>query len=295
MTFRRLVLVAALAAGLPAPGAPAAEAPPPAADALPRVDLSSLSAEQRKTVLEYAKEAFCYCGCPHTLDQCLRTHEKCHHAPRMAALAARLAKGGARKADLAKAIDAYYGSFEKRARLDVKDLGPPRGSPDAPVALVEFSDFTCPYCQLVHGPLSAFVEARGERVKLFYKPFPIESHPGALETAQAGEWARANGLFWKMHDAMFEHPRAHAVDDLVELARGIGADPAGLREALETKRFLPAVRASQAEARGAGIRGTPTLFVNGRMHVLSDFSEQGLEATVRDEEEWQAHRGWEKD
>jgi predicted DsbA family dithiol-disulfide isomerase len=85
------------------------------------------------------------------------------------------------------------------------------------------------------------------------------------------------------------------VDDLVELARGIGADPAGLREALETKRFLPAVRASQAEARGAGIRGTPTLFVNGRMHVLSDFSEQGLEATVRDEEEWQAHRGWEKD
>jgi protein-disulfide isomerase len=296
MTLRRLVLAAALAAGLSAPGALAADAPPPAAaDALPGVDLSPLSPEQRQTVLEYAREAFCYCGCPHTLDQCLRTHEKCGHAPRMAALAVRLAKGGARKADLAKAVDAYYGSFEKRAKLDVEKYGPPRGSASAPISLVEFSDFTCPYCQMVHGPLSAWVEARADRVKLFYKPFPIESHPGALETAQAGEWARANGLFWKMHDALFEHPRAHAVDDLADLARGAGGDPADLRAALEEKRFLPKVRASQGEARGAGIRGTPTLFLNGRMNVLSDFSEDGLDFTLGDEEEWQRHRGWEKD
>ncbi len=300
----RLHLLAALAAGvLAAPGAIAADPPAPqrpaaAADAgaLPGVDLSSLSPEQQQLVLAWAKESFCYCGCPHTVDQCLRTHAKCRHAARMATLAARLVKAGAGKAELAKTLDGYYASFEKRARLDVSQFGPPRGHASAPTTLVEFSDFTCPYCQRVHGPLASFVAARADAVKLFYKPFPIESHPGALDAAQAGEWARSKGLFWAMHDAMFEHPEAvHSAGDLADLARGAGGDPADLRAALDEKTFLEKVRASQAEARQAGIRGTPTLFVNGRLLVLSDFSEDGLDLTLQDEDEWQKHGGWEKD
>jgi protein-disulfide isomerase len=300
----RLPLVAALAAGvLVAPGAIAADPPAPAGpaaaadgDALPGVDLSSLSPEQRKLVLAWAKESFCYCGCPHTVDQCLRTHAKCRHAARMATLAARLVKSGAGKPDLAKGLDAYYASFEKRARLDVSQFGPPRGNAGAPMTLVEFSDFTCPYCQRVHAPLAAYVAARADRLKLFYKPFPIESHPGAVDAAQAGEWARSKGIFWAMHDAMFEHPEAaHAVADLADLARGAGGDPADLRAALEEKTFVDKIRASQAEARQAGIRGTPTLFLNGRMLVLSDFSEDGLDLTLQDEDEWQKHGGWERD
>ncbi len=299
MIFRRLSLVAPLAAALlSAPGAIAADAPPAAApaDALPGVDLSSLSADQRKVVLDYAKEAFCYCGCPHTIDQCLRTHGKCHHAARMAKLAAHLVASGVPKADLPKLVDGYYASFDKRAKLDVSQFGPPRGNASAPVALVEFSDFTCPYCQKVHAPLSAFVAARAERVKLFYKPFPIDSHPGAYDAAQAGEWARAKGFFWALHDTLFENPvAARSVADLADVARGVGGDPADLRAALDEKTYLPKVKESQAEARQAGIRGTPTLFLNGRMHVLSDFSEAGLEFTLQDEEEWQRAHGWEKD
>lgn len=307
MTVRRLDLLAALAAGLLSPAAPSPAAadeaapaakPPAAADAdtLPGMDLSALAPAQRKAVLEYAKEAFCYCGCPHTLDQCLRSHQTCRHAPRMAALAARLAGAGATKADITRMLASYYGSFDRRVKLDVAASGPPRGNAGAPVSFVEFSDFTCPYCQKIHAPLSSFVEARADRVKLFYKPFPIESHPGALEAAQAAEWARAKGIFWPMHDAMFESPgAAHSVADLADLARGAGGDPADLRAALEEKTFVPKVRASQAEARQAGIRGTPTLFINGRMHVLSDFSEEGLDFTLRDEEEWQKHGGWERD
>ncbi len=303
MTVRRVHLFAALAAGvLSSPGAIAADAPaaPAAAaaeaDGLPGVDLSSLSPEQRTLVVEWAKQAFCYCGCPHTVDQCLRTHGKCHHAGRMATLAARLAKAGLSRAELEKMIDGYYASFDRRAKLDVSQFGPPRGDASAPIALVEFSDFTCPYCQKVHAPLSSFVEARAKRVKLFYKPFPIDGHPGSYDAAQAAEWARSKGFFWAMHDALFEHPEAaHSVADLADVARGVGGDPAELRTALEEKTFLDKVKGSQAEARQAGIRGTPTLFLNGRTHVLSDFSEDGLELTVQDEEEWQRHGGWERD
>jgi len=299
MTVRRPALLAALAAGLlaglaPARGASPPEAPAPGEAALPGVDLTGFSGEQRQTLADFAKESFCYCGCPHTLGQCLREHRTCRHAPRMAALAARLVKAGAKKADLAKAVGSYYASFDKRAKLELARFGPARGSASAPIAMVEVSDFTCPFCQLVRPGLEAFVDARADRVKLFYKPFPIDSHPGAYEAAQAGEWAREKGIFWPMHDAMFENPGERSVDELAELARGAGGDPADLRAALEAKTFLPKVKESQAEARGVGIRGTPTLFLNGRM-LASDYSDEALEFTLQDEEEWQKHGGWERD
>jgi protein-disulfide isomerase len=295
MNLRRTALLAALAAGLLAPPGRAADAPSAAAE-LPGVDVAGLSDEQRAALAGYAKEAFCYCGCPHTLAQCLREHATCRHAPRMARLAVRLLRAGAKPSELAKTIAGYYASFDKRAKLDVKGFGPPLGNPAAPVTAVEFSDFTCPFCQRVRPELEAFVRARADRVKLVYKPFPIESHPGALEAAQAAEWARAHDLFWPMHDALFESPHAaRSVDDLADLARGLGGDPEDLRAALGEGRHLARVRESQADARDAGIRGTPTLFLNGRMWVLSDFSEEGLEETLADEEEWLRHRGWERD
>jgi protein-disulfide isomerase len=289
-----LALLAATAAASAAAAAEGAPGAPPAA-ALPGVDLEGLSEEQRASVLDFAKGAFCYCGCPHTLAQCLSEHRTCEHAPRMAAFAVRLARAGAKRPELARIVASYYASFDKRAKLDVSRFGPPLGSPGAPVALVEFSDFTCPYCRVVRPALESFVEARADRVKLFYKPFPIESHPGALEMSQAGEWAREAGLFWPMHDALFEHPEAHSPEELADLARSVGGDPAALRAALAEGRFLAKLRESQAEARAAGIRGTPTLFLNGRMLVPTDFSEEWLEHTLRDEEEWQKHRGWEQD
>lgn len=297
MIARTLALLAAGAALLAAPASaagPAAPAPA-AASALPGVDLEGLSPEQRQDLLDWAKEAFCYCGCPHTLAQCLREHATCKHAPRMARLALRFVRAGARKPDLVKLVESYYASFDRRAKLDVSRFGPPLGSPAAKVTLVEISDFTCPFCQKVRPGLEAFVKEHADRVKLFYKPFPIESHPGALECAQAGEWAREKGLFWPMHDAMFDNPGAHSVGELSDLARGVGGDPADLRAALEEKRLLPKVREAQAEARAAGIRGTPTLFLDGRMLVPSDFSDEGLLFTVEDEEEWQQHGGWAHD
>jgi protein-disulfide isomerase len=294
MTARHAAVHATLAAALLGAAAVRA-AEPPAGDALPAAIVEGLSAEQRRVLAGWAKEAFCYCGCPHTLDQCLREHRTCRHAPRMAALGARLVRAGAKKADLGRTVGAYYASFDKRVRLDVARFGPPLGSPNAPVTLVEFSDFTCPYCQIVRPGLEAFVQARADRVKLVYKPFPIESHPGALEKAQAGEFAREKGRFWAMHDALFEHADAHSVDELADLAAALGLDAAELRAALEDRRFVPKIREAQAEARAAGIRGTPTLFVNGRMLVLPDFSDEGLDFTVEDELEWQKQRGWERD
>ncbi|HET9552266.1 MAG TPA: thioredoxin domain-containing protein [Anaeromyxobacteraceae bacterium] len=290
---------AAHAPAAPTSAAPARVLPPPATpeEALPGIPLDGLDDAQKAVASEVAQQAFLYCGAPRTLSQSLRDGGGCQHARRMGRLVARLAGAGASREELGRLLTDYYASFDrpKRAALDVSGFGPPLGEASAKVTLVEFSDFTCPYCQLFRPALEKFVEERKERVKLFYKPFPIESHPNALEAAQAGEWARDQGIFWAMHDSLFLHPHAVSPDELVGYAVELGKDGQALREALEQGTYLVKVRASQAEARAAGLRGTPTLYFDGRRLALPDFSEWMLEFTLQDEEEWLEHRGWGRD
>jgi protein-disulfide isomerase len=286
----------ALAAPRPSTAAEAAAATSSPESLLPGVDLSALEPAQREVVARVAQDEFCYCGCPHTLSGCLREHKGCRHAPRMAQLAARLAGLGLNEVQILKVLTEYYASFDapKRVKLDVAAWGPPLGDPRAPVTLVEFSDFTCPYCQMLRARLEAFVKARSDRVKLIYKPYPLASHARSLEAALAGEWAREKGLFWPMHDLLFS--RSYALDDasLGEMAAEAGGDPADLKKALETQRHRDRVAASQDEARRAGLTGTPTLYLDGRRYLLPDWSEESLEFTLRDEEEWRAG-GWGRD
>jgi len=288
-----LAVTAHRAAAAPA-GATAAE--PDAADLLPGVPLEELTEAQRRVVARVAQNEFCHCGCPHTLSGCLREHQACKHAPRMAALATRLAGAGLGEVEVVKALTDYYASFDraKRVALDAKGFGPPLGNPDAKVTIVEFSDFTCPYCQMLRPRLEEFVKARRDRVKLVYKPFPIASHARSFEAAAAAEWAREKGFFWAMHDALFEHPHELDDDSLAAAAERLGGDPADLRKALETGRYQARIAASQDEGRRGGLAGTPTLFFDGRRYALPDHTEESLEFTLEDEEEWLAG-GWGRD
>ncbi len=162
--------------------------------------------------------------------------------------------------------------------------------------MVEYSDFTCPYCQLVRPVLESFVEARKGRVKLVFKPFPIESHPGALERRPGrGVGAGPEALLADARRAL-RPPRGRTRrTSSPRLASEVGGDPESLRAALSDGRYVAKVRASQAEARAAGIKGTPSLFLNGRPLVLMDYSDEGLEFTLQDEEEWARHGGWQRD
>ncbi len=272
-----------------------AEAPPSAGEPVAAIDLSGLSGAQREILAAWSRTAFCYCGCPHTVEQCLREHKTCRHAPRMMTLAARLLRAGAKKDELPRLVTSYYASFDKRAKIDVSQFGPPRGDPGAKITMVEWSDFACPFCQMMRPVIESFVDARKGRVKLFYKPFPIESHPGALDLAQAGEWARDAKIFWPMHDALFANAGSHSPDELGELAHDAGGDPDSLKAALESGKYVAKIRGSQAEARAAGITGTPSFFLDGRLLGLGETSEEGLEFTLEDEEEWASHGGWQRD
>lgn len=295
--FALWVTIAALSGPALAPAGASAQAAP---DPLPGVDLGGLTPAQVEVVRRVARDAFCYCGCPHALSGCLREHPGCKHARRMAALAVRLARTGISADEVSRALDDHYAGFERsrRAKLTVEQFGPPLGAPAAPATLVEFSDFTCPFCQLLRPELERFVLENAPRVKLFFKPFPIASHPRAREAAIAGEWARDHGLFWKMHDRLFGQPSQLSDDDLAAAADALGGDAPDLRLALEQGRNAPRVSASQQEARAAGVSGTPTLYLNGRKLALTgapgDVAET-LRLALEEEEEWTRHGGWERD
>ena len=288
-------LLAACAALAAAPArARAADAP---AEDFAGVDVTALSAPQRGVLARVLQDEFCHCGCPHTLGGCLREHRACKHAPRMAPLAARLAGQGLQANEVIRTLTAYYGGFDKakRARLDVKDFGPPLGDPAAPITLVEFSDFACPYCQKLRPELERFVKENAAAVKLHYKPFPLPGHARAAEAALAAEWARDKGFLWKMHDRIFDRPQALSDDDLAAHAQALGGDPADLRKAIAEGRNRARVAASMTEARAGGLRGTPTLFLNGRRLDLpvspQDLAEV-LRFAVEDELEWTKQGGW---
>ncbi len=259
--------------------------------------LPAIGPAQRQLLARWASGDYCACGCPHSVGTCLLKHAPCKHSTRMVRLAAGVlaAEPKATQQFVQGYLTQYYASFERRAQLDVKGWGPPLGAEDAPVTLVVFSDFTCPYCKASRPVLEAFVAAHPGRVKLYFKPYPILRHPGALEAAMAAEWARAQGAFWKLHDALFESD-AHDLDAIEELAEAAGLDAPELRDALLARTMEARVRASQTEANGVGVRSTPALFLNGRRLELPELSAAWLAFTLEDEEEWIANRGrWARD
>ena len=303
MCPRPFILVLAFASATLAAPSVARAAPPdpkPAEELdafLDGLKLQGIGFDQRQLLARWASGDYCSCGCPHSVGSCLLKHAACKHSTRMVRLAAGvLAVEPKATHDFVRGfVTQYYASFEKRAKLDLASWGPPLGEEKAPVSLVVFSDFTCPYCKAAQPVLEAFVAAHGGRVKLYFKPYPILRHPGALETAMAAEWAREQGSFWKLHDALFESD-AHDLDEIDALAQAAGLDASELRDALLSRRMEARVRASQTEANRVGVHSTPTLFLNGRRLDLPELTAAWLAFTLEDEEEWLANEGkWARD
>jgi protein-disulfide isomerase len=211
----------------------------------------------------------------------------------MVKLASGLVAKGAGLDDVTKIVAAYYAGFDRRKKLDVREFGPPVGGPDAKLTFVVISDFTCPFCKLFVPTIEQFVKDRGDRARLFAKPFPIASHPGSGVAAEAAEWAREKGLYWQLQSALYASDETPTADSVAALVSRLGGDAADLRQALDGGRFKQRVASSQVEARDAGLTGTPTLFLNGRR--IEDLSEEGLTFALEDEEEWVQHGSWAKD
>jgi protein-disulfide isomerase len=168
---------------------------------------------------------------------------------------------------------AYYKTL--RQKYGVKTmLEPPRtdvavdddaskGPAKAPVTIVEFSDYQCPYCSRAEQTVTEVLKKYGDKVRLVYRDYPLSFHQNANIAAQASECAKDQGKFWEMHNAMFANQAKLTQTDLVETAGGIGIDKDKFKTCLDTGKFKDEVQKDFDEGVKYGVTGTPTFFING--------------------------------
>jgi protein-disulfide isomerase len=163
-----------------------------------------------------------------------------------------------------------------------------RGAADAPVTIVEFSDFHCPFCKRVQPTLAQLLERYPGKVRLAYRDYPIDGlHPQARKAAEAARCARDQGKFWEYHDLLFAGPPSATPEALERYAGQAGLDVAAFGACLSGGVHRAAVQRDVDEAGRLGISGTPGFFINGRPLTGA----QPLEAFVRVIEEELAASG----
>jgi protein-disulfide isomerase len=149
---------------------------------------------------------------------------------------------------------------------------PRMGPADAPIEIVVFSDFECPFCKRAAAELRRIQLRRPGRVKIFFKHFPLAMHANSVSAALAAEAARMQGRFWEMHDALFEHQGDLGPPVYPALAAEIGLDAARFAEDMASPEASARIAADQADGRKLRVDGTPFFVVN-RVPFLGSYAD----------------------
>ncbi len=175
---------------------------------------------------------------------------------------------------------------EHVARLTspVTDRDHSQGAPYAVVTLVEYGDYQCPYCGKAYPIVKEIQKRMGPQLRFVFRNFPLaELHPHAQHAAEAAETAGAQGKFWEMHDAIFEHQRSLEDRHLIQYAVDLGLDEERFMNEFVSHAHAARVREDFLSGIKSGVNGTPTFFINGVRHDESwdvDALERALRAAV---------------
>jgi protein-disulfide isomerase len=142
--------------------------------------------------------------------------------------------------------------------------GPSKGPQDAPLQVVIFSDFQCPFCARLEPTLTQLEKAYRQQIRMVWKNYPLPFHENARPAAEAALAAQAQGKFWEMHDKLFADQRHLDRATYEKYAGELGLDLARFRADLDAQKYQDAIDADRKDAEAAGVTGTPAVFINGR-------------------------------
>lgn len=142
---------------------------------------------------------------------------------------------------------------------------PTRGPQNAPIEMIEFSDFQCPYCLRANPVVTKLLGAYGDKIRFTYRHFPLPTHPNARPAAEAAQCANEQGKFWPFHDRLFANPTQLGADDLKKHAAAVGLDPAAFNSCVDAHKYKADVDADIQAGTEVGVDGTPAFFIDGRM------------------------------
>jgi protein-disulfide isomerase len=160
-----------------------------------------------------------------------------------------------------------------------------RGPAEAPLTLVEYGDFQCPYCGRAESVTRDLVQEFGDELTFVFRHLPLaDVHEHAEQAAEAAEAAGAQGKFWEMHDLLLSNQGSLELEDLARHAADLGLDVDRFSEDLMSRRFAMRVARDVESADESGVAGTPTFFVNGRRHYGA-YDIESLSGALRREAE----------
>jgi protein-disulfide isomerase len=152
------------------------------------------------------------------------------------------------------------------ADVGTENAGVIQGPADAPVQVVEFADYQCPYCQRVNPDLNKLIDEYAGRVSVVYRDFPLPMHPHAEKAAEAARCAGQQGKFWEYHNLLF-HDKKLDTPDLKQQATTLNLDSVSFDKCLDSAEEAANVKKDQDEGMKLGLSGTPSFFING--HFIS--------------------------
>jgi protein-disulfide isomerase len=236
------------------------------------VDFTGLTAAKKTVALHALRTLDCSCGCSMKVAECRVKDPNCSYSRGLSTMLVEAMKRGKSETDAVAEVKASKLAQPREFKLlddpvPIPTLGAPSiGPANARVVLVEFSDFQCPYCSKAVEKINAILKAYPNDVRLFFKQFPLETHPQASISAAAALAAHNQGKFWQMHDILFANRTQLSRNNIYGWAAQIGLDMKRFHDDLDSDAIKKAVIKDTQDGDKAGVEGTPTLFIDGQRY-----------------------------
>ena len=251
---------------------------------LPGVDTHEFTTRERHEFSEYVSQLPAPCkDVAVPIAQCVQEKRGCAGClPAAQAIAKAVREGMAREQ-----VEAMYKlRFDPTSSRAIPLTGSPtRGPDDAPVVIVEFADFECPFCQKMAPELDTLWDKRKDKVRFVYKFMPLTMHPHGEDAARAAIAAQLQGKFWEMHHQLFANGEHLEQQDLEGYAKAVGLDVDKFRADMHSKTVDDRLAADRKLADDLGVKGTPTIYVDGRevetKSDLGDWVDQEIAARAK--------------
>lgn len=149
-------------------------------------------------------------------------------------------------------------------KVPVSSVDHIQGNQDAPLTLIEYGDYECPYCGMAYPIVKRIQKHFGDRLRFIFRNFPlIDSHPHAGIAAMTAEFAATKGKFWEMHDILYENQTSLELPDLMKYAKSLNIASDELKISIENELFAQKIQNDFIGGVKSGVNGTPTFFING--------------------------------
>ncbi|MEE2644490.1 MAG: thioredoxin domain-containing protein [Myxococcota bacterium] len=264
---------------MPAPKALAQPSSPMAPTQLPGTSASTLSREQQEALAKIMGEGPCLCAPDRSLLACIQA-ASCPAATKLAQFGVAAFQQGMSAAQVRERVIQRFIMLARPPATFTLEGVPHKGPVSAPIVIVEFADFQCPYCAMVRKEVAQLQAAFPDQVVVYFKQFPLPSHPHSEKAALAALAAHRQNAFWSMHELIFSNQESLNAGSFSQFARMLSLNLERFDSDMNNAELRGEIARDREEGVRAQLTGTPTIFINGRIYP-DDMTFLALKAYVQ--------------